>query len=662
MSAVTWIVEADWDRDTAYEAITGDVERPGNGISIKRGFGSDGLYKTSNVSIDLGNRAGTYSPGNTGSARHGQIRAGVPVRVKATHNAIDYVLWTGYIKGYKTSGVQADQVPICTIDCSDLSDLLAQYTPVNVLLDERTTDEAYEAIAVAIGLDPADYNFPAGAQTMPIHWVRNKDAFSAFADVLQSELGGIWYVDADNVIQGLPRSSRLGISADQTWGDGTSIVPKSAVVEIADDHLVSTVAVQANVFVRDEADQVIASWSRNASNPTPDSVLVLAGQPYEASIDYGQPVESVSAPVAGEDYTFNSAIDGSGTDLTSSVDEYTFTDEGGGYRVRMYDAAANFYVTNHQVQGLAVGFSTDKPVFKVTIPIPGEKIDRGYTVPLPYADDTVVATRHYAMHLLRAYRYEFPVLTLVFDASTDDKKVAMLSLELGNLIFYKDTAITTKGTYSNDWWYVQSINHEVPPDLAGQTFTSSVTLVPSYLFRNLDKIIFDDFQRANVVGDLGTTQSGATWASDTGFDIASNKARPNSTGAQLPNIDLDSADCVVEVSLSNLSADADEEVGVIYRYADTSNYWRAVWTDASDLVRLTKRVAGVSTNVASFPVPSGPTGELRVIVQGDRHRVWWNRKLVLDHTDSAINTNTRVGLFSINTTVVDFADFFAEGL
>lgn len=43
-------------------------------------------------------------------------------------------------------------------------------------------------------------------------------------------------------------------------------------------------------------------------------------------------------------------------------------------------------------------------------------------------------------------------------------------------------------------------------------------------------------QRNDASGDLGTSANGVTWANDTGFDIASSVAVPNSTGIQVPNM------------------------------------------------------------------------------------------------------------------------------
>jgi hypothetical protein len=285
-------------------------------------------------------------------------------------------------------------------------------------------------------------------------------------------------------------------------------------------------------------------------------------------------------------------------------------------------------------------------------------------VAIPFADDSNV-TRDYSVHLLRTYRYEYPRLTLVFDAGrNDDTMVAMLSVELGDLIKYKDTAVTTLGTsYSNDWWYVESLQHTIPTDAAKQTFQTTVTLIPSYLFRNLDKIVFDNFTRANVSGDLGTSTQGAVWANDGNMDIATNAARANSDTLQVPDLTVGAgvADMVVEVSLAAIGTG--DEVGVTFRKTDASNYYNAYVDKGSNEVIVEKNVAGVVTELASPAFTVGTAHEIRVIIQSTRIRVWVDRYLYVDTTDSALTTGTKAGLWFRNsngTTTAD--DFFAEGL
>lgn len=73
------------------------------------------------------------------------------------------------------------------------------------------------------------------------------------------------------------------------------------------------------------------------------------------------------------------------------------------------------------------------------------------------------------------------------------------------------------------------------------------------------------------------------------------------------------------------------------------------------------------TDVYDGAPPGGGIGtvtsaELRVIVQGDRHRVWYNRRLLIDVEDSALNTVTDVGIYAKGSTNTRFEDPYFEGL
>lgn len=102
--------------------------------------------------------------------------------------------------------------------------------------------------------------------------------------------------------------------------------------------------------------------------------------------------------------------------------------------------------------------------------------------------------------------------------------------------------------------------------------------------------------------------------------------------------------------------------GVVYRYVDANNYWRAFADAANGQIVLEKVVGGVATEVAWVEVSLGSAGEIRAIAQGDRHRVWWDYHLVIDVEDSDLNTATLAGLYSAKTQSVSFRDWYAQGL
>lgn len=282
--------------------------------------------------------------------------------------------------------------------------------------------------------------------------------------------------------------------------------------------------------------------------------------------------------------------------------------------------------------------------------------------------------RDYAIQLQRTFRVPYPRLTQRYVWVDDTIATAMARLEIGDLIRITNTALGTKGSYIDDWWYVEGIEHHLAVGVKPETV---VSLVPSYIYRDLDKIKWDDFNRADSVGSLGATPDGVDWADDTGFDIESNYAKTNTITAQVPTVDLVATDMVVEVALSNLSVGGSlgGYGGLVYRHQDASNYWFLVWEGIESwlgvgppAIVLLKRVAGVNTAVAAKLFPAISV-DLRVLVRGNRHLVWADDRLIFDETDSALNTesNSRVGLYGLlsgvaGTPAIRFDNFYAQGL
>lgn len=671
MADITWSLKADFDLSGSYETdLTGYVEKPGSGISITRGMGANGVYRVSQMAVTLSNKDGTFTPDNSASTLYGKLRPGVPIQLTATHSAVTYTLWTGYIQSFKPSW-RAGQVPMCAIQCYDIAKWIADFRPVNVTAStSRDTDGALTAIATAIGFSAGDLNFDDGVQNLPLHFASGQSGMEAMLDAVRSEMGGLLWVQADGKLRFEARNSRLGTTVDDTWGDGTTIYPYAIDYDLNDSDLITTASVQATIFSNGQADDTIFVFSRGMdTRGGADSLAIAAGTFYEAEFDFGVVPTSITAAVAVTDYLGNSAIDGTGTDKTSAL-TVTVTDLGGRGRIKIANSdAATVYVTKLRLRGQRQAFAYQSPTFTVTKSWPLAKADSGVSLRVPFADDSQT-TRDYAMHLCRIYRWPYPRITLSLYADDDTSKVALLGVELGDLVKFKDTAVGVNfaanqkaGASLDDWYYVESIRHNVPPDWAGKAFQCQVTLIPSYLYRNLDAIAYDLFTRADATGALGTSLSGDAWANDSGFNIVSNAARANTDTLSMANVTVGAAvaDMVVEVSLAAIGTG--DEVGVVFRYTDANNQYRAYVDKGDNKVHLEKNVAGVVTELSAPAYTVGTTAEMRVIIQGTRIRVWVDGKLYIDTTDSALATGTKAGLFARNASGTStFDDFYSEGL
>lgn len=805
MQAIEVVLEADFDGNGSYETSlqTYNTEVAG-GLSIARGMGPNGGTRPGTLTANLDNPDGTFTPDYSSSSLYGLLEPLVPIRVRCVRSATDYSMFTGYVVryGYSFGAPGANRA---TIEARTLDHFLAESDVVNVTVStSRDTDAALIAIMDAIGLTSSDRDFEDGVQDLPMHYAVAQVALDAMLAVVNSEMGGQFFVNADGQLAFENRLHRLGVASPaQTWGNGTNVQPERVEYTLQDEDYVTAVRGRGTVFRTGQADVEVFRFSRGMLNETPDSLAIAAGDTYERDFDTQSAVVAITAPVSSVDYLGNSAVDGSGTDKTSAL-TVTVTDRGAGrfnLKIKNTDAST-VYVTLFRLRGQPTNFFADRPEAYFSLSVPGRKAGKVVALDVPFAGDTGQKLRDYAYTILRTYRYSYPTVRLEFAWDSDDIALAMLTLELGDQVYFDDTGPGGAEFLTNvkDWWYVEGIEHQLVP---ANVFRTVVSLTPSYLYRNLDAIVFDLFDRANASGDLGTSTSLDTWANDGNMDITSNTARANSDTAQIPDLDLsgntelvDAADIstanwtgywvkpaittgvadpfggtaafslasadhggaggnrsgilqagalaagtwtlefwgkcsagalgitygfddgyndsigtltttwqkfvltytipaastrrfqvyentaanqawqlfglkvyagpaptdqVVEVSLAAIGTG--DEVGVTCRKVDANNYYRAYVDKGSNEVILEKVVAGVVTELSSPAYTVGTTGEIKLMVQGSRLRVWVARRLYVDTTDSSLTTGTKVGLFARNANAsTTFANFYGQGL
>lgn len=658
MATVTWSLLADFDRNGSYEFdLTPYIDMPSHNVRVSRGIGRDGKPQASKLSVSLTNRDGTFTPSNSASALYGLMDPGVPVRLTATASAVPYTVWTGYAMTWKV-GWSVGTDPVCQVECDDIFAVLRDADVVNVATVPRDTDGALIAIMDALGLVAGDRNFDDGVQDFPLHFAVGQNPLEAMMAAVASEMGGLLYPAADGRIRFESRSSRLGTTVDDTWGDGTSVKPVATGYELNPREYYTSVEVRATTFVESTADTPIFEFS--------EELTLTAGQVWERTFQANSAYLTLTTIAANTDYLANATSGGGGTDKTSAL-TVTVTDLGGGrFTLRLENTdAGTIYVTKMRLRGHPVLFFSDRAAASFSLSVPNLKAGRVLQFDVPFSGDTGGKIRDYAYQELRVGRYPYPTLTLSFRALFDAEHTALLSAELGDLIRYADLTATIDGSARvDDWWYIEAIEYGLPGDWFGEVFDVKVTLIPSYVYRNVDKIAFDTFNRANVVGSLGTSFSEDAWTRAGNMDITSNAARANSDTLQMPVLSLGAAaaDQVVEASFAAIGAG--DEVGLVFRDTDASNQYRAYVTQGTNLLKLEKNVAGVVTQLgASVAYTVGTTAEMQVIIQSTRIRVKMDRKTLLDTTDASLTTGNNAGLFLRNANATTTADnFYSEAL
>lgn len=658
MVLVQVIPEADFDRDGSYETdLSSFLTQRAGGLVISRGAAKQGALGEGTLQLNLDNYDGTFTIEYSGSSLYGQMETGVPLRVRCRLNGADYAMFTGYVSRYQPRFGRVGENR-CAVEAKDLVAQLGKFPLANLVVQEGvTTGAAIERLGDYLGIGSI-VDVDEGREEMPIHYARNANALVHLMDVVRSEMGGEAFVDADGVLRFLERAARIGSDADREWGTGTGIEPEVVEPELTDDDLITSCAVQANMFLLENQEVVVFTFSRNARNPVPDSLFLAAGVPYEAELDFGAPMTALVEPEAFVDYTANASIDGTGADATNDL-AVTITDRGAGFRLSLV-SASDLYVTWFQLRGLPADFVVDRPVFTHALSIAGAVMDEGVTLQVPFTEDTQ-RPRDYPVGVCRTYRYGYPFVRLNFAWDTEDIAREMLEVELWDQVYFEDTGPGGAEflTHIAEHFYVVGIQHRLQPGAVERTL---VTLVPSYLYFDVEQVVTDGFDRADATGALGTAISGDAWSGDSAMDITSGRARASSDSAQTPTLSLfESEDQVVEVQLTNIAAG--DEVGVVFRFASATDYSRAYVDKGSNEVVLEHVIGGAATEVASPAYTVGTSAEMRVMVQGHRVRVWVDRRLYIDEEDPLAWLGARVGLFARNASgSTTFDNFHGRGI
>lgn len=168
-------------------------------LQIRRGrTGQDGFMSAGQMTVVLKDLTGVYNPENTGSALSPNVIPLRPIRVRATHNAITYGLFFGFI-----TRIEHDPSPSAQetrIEAVDFFHWLDVFRPT-ISLPETTVGAAIGAILGACGLsDPAYLALDAGH---PIPYLvgdgLTRTALALIQELLAVDMG-VLFVDGDGKV------------------------------------------------------------------------------------------------------------------------------------------------------------------------------------------------------------------------------------------------------------------------------------------------------------------------------------------------------------------------------------------------------------------------------------------------------------------------------
>jgi hypothetical protein len=122
------------------------------------------------------------------------------------------------------------------------------------------------------------------------------------------------------------------------------------------------------------------------------------------------------------------------------------------------------------------------------------------------------------------------------------------------------------------------------------------------------------------------------------------------------------ADVRVSVSCKMISGKVDQACGLVLRFRDENNYLITRANALEDNCRLYAVSDGKREQLASQELEVSPNAwhDYRFEADGDRLRVWWDGKLVLEHRDKTLLGAGSVGVWTKADSVTHFDDLRVE--
>ena len=338
MATGSYVLAIDWDADGSFSDAHSDVTARTLQIHTTRGrnFASQLVAETVSgvLMATLNNESGDYSSFNTSSPIYGKILPGRKVKLTGNDGTTTYTLWEGFLDRI---------VPVVTTHSAKHAELravgpLAYLNRFNVSTEMKTaikTGAAVTEILDEAGWPGSDRDIDTGITEMPHFWVNEQPTLNALRLVEDTETGMI-EESADATIRFRDRHSRStdtrSTNVQATYSDSATATLPYSTIEQADplryifNDLTGELQTYDGVWILGEdalgEDTVLSGdpavlWEFAESGLSSPMIPTGSSKVVTALSNTG--VDSWVDLVATTDYTANDAIDGSGTDRTSSI-------------------------------------------------------------------------------------------------------------------------------------------------------------------------------------------------------------------------------------------------------------------------------------------------------------------------------------------------------
>jgi hypothetical protein len=495
---VDWNNDGDWG-DTGEEIDMGRVR----GITCS--FGRDrasqltGKSKAGTLRATLDNRSGDYNQFNSSSPIYGNILPGRPVRLLGTSTTqSDQAIWQGYLLRITPQVfLGGDQTAILEAT-GPLGQVNLDQIEVAMVTSQRT-DQVVDDIldAAGWGAGSSYRTLDTGKTTITRYWKSATYTVPALQEVESTEGGFIREGKNGKIIfdNRHHRLSGVGLTSQATYSDATDAARVYSGL-IMDDPLPSIF----NQFSTDVQTFTTASvavlWTLSETGASSPSIspgvarTYIARYPTTASANNARGVALWTTTAATTDMLANSAADGSGDNLTSSVAigvskssetmEITLTN----------NATVTAYITKLQARGTAITADDPASIKQEDATSKTAFGQRTWPSKTKFIPDTGEAL-DWADYNLSIYKDPTAVLQLSYFANRDTNAInEMLDRDISERVTV--VAANTADLSLNRDFFIEGVRHQIDANRLHQV---------TYLLS--DAVQFSDFWVLNTSA-LGT--------------------------------------------------------------------------------------------------------------------------------------------------------------
>ena len=318
-------------------------------------------FSLNNAANNSGGVLGYYSPGHANARTGWDI--GLLVRLKVAYGGTTYYKFSGnLISIVPDAGSSGRRSVSCTaVDWMDEA-ARAKVRDVTVQTDKRADELIDLLVSNSVSKQPLATSYDTGQSTFEYAFDNLLDTqtsvLRALSDCVISELGYL-YVKGDTTQGGTlkfedryarPKYGLADASFDNTMS--------GLEVDRGRQDVINRVYVVVHPRTADASDSVLYELTTTASVPSipVDTTIELIAPFKESSIrGYRIAGSEVIAPASGSDWIANTAADGSGTNITTSVDVTHSTTSANSVTFRIVNnSGVTAYITTLQVRGKAL--------------------------------------------------------------------------------------------------------------------------------------------------------------------------------------------------------------------------------------------------------------------------------------------------------------------